>query len=157
MSSSLLIRKATPVDLKLLTDLFRETILTVNICDYSLKQVQVWSEGADNKDAWLKRIEEQFFLCAFSGNELTGFASLEKNGYLDLMYVHKDWQGRGVATSLYKELENYAVQNKLIKISSDVSITARTFFEKRGFKVAGEQKKFIGETEFLNYRMEKII
>ena len=38
-------------------------------------------------------------------NELTGFSSIEKNGYLDYMYVHKDHQGKGIAKNLLEEIE----------------------------------------------------
>lgn len=149
------IRTAIPEDLIAITELFRKTILSVNIRDYSLQQVQVWSAGANNKDAWLKKIYEQYFLCAFTENELTGFASLDKKGYLDLMYVNKDWQERGVASELYKELEGFALKINLGKIYSDVSITAKPFFEKQGFELVTEQRKMIGEIGFINFRMEK--
>ena len=54
---------------------------------------------------------------------------------IDILFVHKDYQGKGIATAICDRLEK-AVQNKVI---TNASITARAFFEKRGYKVIKEQ------------------
>lgn len=46
------------------------------------------------------------------------------------MFVHKDFQGEGIATMLLNEIEQYAITNGIIRITSEVSLTARPFFEK---------------------------
>lgn len=55
-----------------------------------------------------------------------GFADMDADGYLDRLYVHKDYQGRGVATALCDALEQ-AVQCEAY--TTHASITARPFFE----------------------------
>lgn len=55
------------------------------------------------------------------------------------MFIHKDFQGKGVATLLLNEIERYAVAAGITRITSEVSITARPFFEKRGYIVEVEQ------------------
>lgn len=44
------------------------------------------------------------------------------------MFIHKDFQGKGVATLLLNEIERYAVAAGITRITSEVSITARPFF-----------------------------
>ena len=56
--------------------------------------------------------------------------------HLDRLYVHKDYQGKGVATALCDNLEQ-TVQGS---ISTHASITARGFFVKRGYQTIKEQQ-----------------
>jgi putative acetyltransferase len=155
MNNQFQIRRATAGDPDEIISLFRETVLAINKQDYNEEQVRLWSTAADKKDNWLKKIGEQYFVCAVFENKIIGFASLASDGYLDFMYVHKDCQGRGVASLLYQHLEMYAAELKLAKIYSEVSITAKPFFEKKDFVVIGKQQKLLGGVAFVNYRMEK--
>lgn len=49
-------------------------------------------------------------------NESTalGFASLESDGNLDMLYVHADWQGKGVAKLLYASTEGTQLSRQAI-------------------------------------------
>ncbi len=51
-------------------------------------------------------------------------------------FVHSDYQRKGVATAIYNQLEQ-KVQGSIV---THASITARPFFEKRGYKVVKEQQ-----------------
>ena len=68
-----------------------------------------------------------------------------------------DWQGKGVATLLLSEVEKMARRYEVHKINVEVSITARPFFEKRGYKVVKEQKARANRLWLTNYVMEKAI
>nr|WP_330420547.1 GNAT family N-acetyltransferase [Roseburia sp. AM59-24XD] len=52
------------------------------------------------------------------------------------MFVHKDNQRKGIATAICNQLEQFVEGN----ITTHASITARPFFEKRGYKVVMEQQ-----------------
>ena len=80
----------------------------------------------------------------------------------------EDWASCGdVATLLLSEVEKMARRYEVHKINVEVSITARPFFEKRGYKVVKEQKrgyKVVKEQKaranrlwLTNYVMEKAI
>ena len=47
--------------------------------------------------------------------------------------MHKDFQNQGVATAICDELEQHAKKFGLQKISVHASITAKPFFEGRGY------------------------
>ncbi|NJO25156.1 MAG: GNAT family N-acetyltransferase [Bacteroidia bacterium] len=128
MPSDVFIRRALPEDIDEITGIFRSTVLHVNRKDYNEEQVKIWAQSADKKEKFIARMKEQYFIVAEMENSICGFASLATDGYLDLMYVHKDYQERGLATLLIKELEAYARENKIFLIYSDVSITAKSFF-----------------------------
>ena len=61
---------------------------------------------------------------------LVGFASLTDEGALDFLYVHKDFQGKGIATALLKQVERIARKKGMAMLRTEASITARGFFEK---------------------------
>jgi putative acetyltransferase len=155
MSKQYLLREARPADLDQVTALFRDTILHVSSKHYDPGQIHAWSAGAENKQRWNERLANQYFLLAFEESLLTGFSSITKEGYLDTMYVHKDFQHMGVATCLLNAIESWARGLALSAISSDVSITARPFFESKGFRVLAEQQVEIRGQVFTNYKMQK--
>jgi len=148
-------RQASRYDLDAILLLFKETIETVNARDYSFEQIRVWSNGAYKKDSWLRKIEEHFFIVAELDDDIAGFGSITKEGLLDFLYVSKNHQRIGVATTIYAQIESYARKHHLQKISSDASVTAKPFFEKQGFEVIQQQQVIIEGVELMNYNMAK--
>jgi len=154
---SLTILQASPKDLEDILLLFKETIENVNAKDYSFEQIRAWSSGAYKKERWQAKIEEQFFLIAVIENKIVGFGSMTRDGYLDFLYVSKDHQRLGIAKMIYDQLEGFAKTNHLYQITSDISITAKPFFEKQGFVVVEEQQVLIDGTQLKNLKMEKTL
>ena len=148
-------RQALPEDLDNILLLFKETIETINAKDYSYEQIRAWSNGAYKKEKWLVKIKEQFFLIASDQNKIVGFGSMTNSGYLDLLYVSKDYQRMGIAKMIYDNLLEFAKANGLDEIISDVSITAKPFFEKEGFETIHEQQVFIDGILLKNFKMAK--
>ncbi|WP_394676258.1 GNAT family N-acetyltransferase [uncultured Sphingobacterium sp.] len=75
--------------------------------------------------------------------------------YIDVLYVHKDFQRQGIAQKLYNALETEATKHKNTFLTADVSKTAKPFFEANGFKVIAEQIQIRTEIEIPNYNMKK--
>lgn len=69
--------------------------------------------------------------------------------------MHKDFQKQGIASKLLLELERKAETLQADVISSDVSITVRSFFENRGYDVIKENINRVNEIDLINYRVEK--
>ena len=78
---------------------------------------------------------------------------MDKTGYLDRLYVHKDFQRKGIATAICRELEKSVDSEKII---THASITAKPFFLNRGYKVIREQQVERGGILLTNYVMEKV-
>lgn len=150
------IRRANISDCDEIRKLFYETIRSVNSKDYSPEQIEVWSAGTNRIERWTKAINEQHFFVAEIGEIIVGFASIKDDGYLDFMFVHKDFQGHGIATKLFGELEKVAEEKKLPKIWAHVSITARPFFARKGFELTEIFTTKLSEVEFEDSTMTKI-
>lgn len=153
------IRTADLKDINDLKILYVNTILAVNSRDYNSEQISAWASTSENIDSLKKRITGQYFIVAENDEGIiTGFASLDtKSGYLDLLYVHKDFQRTGVATLMLHNLLRMADEMNISEINTDASITIRPFFKKNGFRVLNEQTVNIKGVEMRNFRMQKNI
>ncbi len=151
------IRKGNINDLDNLQTLFVDTINEVCKKDYDGKQISVWTASIDNKKRWQDILTNQFVLVAEHKNEIVGFATLDNGNYLDLLYIHKDYQRQGIAFELFIEIEKEAKRQRQDILTSDVSKTAIPFFEKVGFKLIKEQRVTIREFELTNYKMTKTL
>jgi putative acetyltransferase len=141
----------------MITLLFRDTIQNVNSKDYPADEIDDWSSWWTDQDKWQERIEEQYFIKAMIEDKIVGFSSLAPDGYLDFMFTHKDYQRQGVAAGLISKIEKKAKEQGNYLIYSDVSITAKGFFERHGFIVEKQQFKKSRNKELINFRMTKKI
>lgn len=149
------IRRAEPEDLKELQALFVETINSTCTGDYTAPQINAWTSSIENKDRWNRLIVHQYSIVAIIDGEIVGFAALDDGDYLDFMYVDKTHQRKGIATQLFDALKLESLRQGFYKLQSDVSITARPFFEAKGFEVVKENHKNIDGIELVNYRMQE--
>ena len=144
------IRKYKPSDLAAVIKLFHDTVHRINIRDYSQEQISVWAPETVDTAAWGRSLTEHHTLIALEGDKVIGFGDIDRNGYLDRLYVHHEYQGQGVASALCRKLEA-AVQTA--EIITHASITAKPFFEKRGYKTEREQSVVRNGVELTNYVM----
>ncbi|SNR67949.1 GNAT family N-acetyltransferase [Flavobacterium sp. ov086] len=148
-------RKATISDLKEMQELYIETIHHICKNDYNPPQIEAWISGVHNTDRWLEVINTQFVLLAILEHKIIGFGTLKDGNYIDFFYIHKDFQRQGIADKILTELEIEAQKHHTKTLASDISITAKPFFEKKGFRAIAEQKNIRLGVELINYKMEK--
>ncbi|MEZ5045599.1 MAG: GNAT family N-acetyltransferase [Chitinophagaceae bacterium] len=149
------IRLSKLSDLTEMQKMFVDTITAICKDDYSPEQINVWTSSIENTQRWTDKLTSQYFLIAELDNKIVGYASLENNDYVDFLYVHKDYQRQGIADRLYSEIEKEAINRKATVLNSDVSETARLFFEIKGFKTITPQTYIIKGVEIVNYKMTK--
>ena len=122
------IRKYQPSDCRVLTELFYHTVHTVNAKDYTGEQLKAWATGQVDFDQWDQSLQEHYSLVAVDNGIIVGFGDIDETGYLDRLFVHADYQGKGVGTAICDQLEQAAEGT----LTTHASITAKLFFEKRG-------------------------
>lgn len=147
----MIIRRYQISDCKELCELFYNTVHTVNAKDYTKEQLDAWATGQVNLEKWNQSLQEHDSVVAVDDDIIVGFGDIDKTGYLDHLYVHADYQGKGIATAVCNQLEQ-AVRGKIV---THASITARPFFEKRGYKVVKEQQVERQGIFLTNFVMEK--
>ena len=133
----MIIREYLPSDCKHLAELFYQTVHSINAKDYTDEQLNVWATGNVDINEWNLSLSEHFSLVAIKGGSIAGFVDIDKTGYLDRLYVHKDYQSQGIATAICDKLEHaFGVS----KITTHASITAKPFFLHRGYNIIKEQQ-----------------
>lgn len=135
--------------------LFFNTIRTVNARDYSPEQLEVWAPETKDEDRWIERMEGiQPFVCVVDG-QIVGYAGIVDDGYVDHFYVHHQWQRKGAGSALMAQLEQVAIEKSYPQMTSDVSLTARPFFESKGFQVVTPQEVVRDSVVLQNFKMRK--
>jgi putative acetyltransferase len=149
------IRKGELNDLRELQKLFVDTITTICAAHYNSQQIEAWTSSVKNTERWNEMIAKQYVIVAHSENKIVGFATLDNCNYFDFLYVHKDHQRQGIAQQLLNDIEAEARRLKQTLLTAEVSTTAKSFFEKNGYKTQQEQTNLLQGVEIINYNMTK--
>ncbi|HBF29156.1 GNAT family N-acetyltransferase [Rhizobium sp.] len=150
------IRPYLPSDTDATLDIFLRAIREVAAQDYSTAQIRAWAR-VDNRAGWAIRRGSRPTWIAELASKPVGFADLVPDGYLDMMFVHPEYQGLGVASLLLAQVEQKARELGLDYVRTEASITARPFFERRGFRVLKSQKVEKHGEILSNFLMEKSV
>ena len=156
--SHFILRPYLPSDCAALAALFYETVHTVNAGDYSKEQLDAWADGQVDLETWNKSFLTHHTYVAVqksgaaAGGRIIGFGDMDDTGYLDRLYVHKDYLRQGVATAICDRLEEEIKRRPFV---THASITARPFFERRGYVVVEEQRVLRKGVCLSNYIMQK--
>jgi len=152
------VREYKPEDVQFLANIYYNTIHQINILHYSQEQVDVWAPKTSlETGGWSKKFLRTKPFVAVVEGEVVGFAEFEPNGHIDCFYCHHDWMGRGVGTTLMKRIHEKALEEGVVRLFSEVSITARPFFERHGFVVVGHSLKVMNGVKLAGYKMEKLL
>ena len=127
-------------DCQAILSLFYETVHKINRRDYTREQIEAWTNN-NNIDpiAWNLSLIHHKTLVAEMDNTIVGFGELNGN-FLDRLYVHAEYQRRGIATAIMDRLERYAAEQNYTTIVTHASITAYPFFRDRNYQLLKEQQ-----------------
>jgi putative acetyltransferase len=155
MSKKIIIRQYDCSDAQDLANIYYHTIHNINSKDYSEEQINAWAPSSSLEiTGWKEKWEKIIPFVAEIGNKVVGFVEFESNGHIDCFYVHDEYQGCGVGSSLMKEVFDKANTLKLKRVFAEVSITAKPFFEAKGFKVVKQQNCRIRGSKLTSFVME---
>ena len=151
----MIIRDYQPTDAAILTDIFYQTIHEVAISHYSEAEVNAWAPLPIDYPHWQQRLDGRPPFVAEIDGQIVGFITLADTGYIDWTYTHKDFQGQGIASALYRHLEAEARARQIPTLTVAASLIARPFFEKQGFVVLKENRVERRGQWLTNFSMEK--
>ena len=146
------LRNYVEADCRSLAQLFYDTVHTVNARDYDQEQLDAWATGEVDLESWNRSFLAHHTVVAEQDGIIVGFGDMDETGYLDRLYAHKDYQRMGMATAICDELERSSAATEFI---THASITARPFFEKRGYVVTKEQQVERRGVRLTNFVMRK--
>lgn len=146
------IRLYQPADLPQIGQLFYDTVHKVNAKDYTQEQLDAWADGKIDAAAWDESFQKHYAIVAEKDGMIVGFGDIDlQKSYLDKLYIHKDHQRQGIANLICNELEKATA---IRPITVHASVTAKPFFEKRGYRTLEKQEVERKGVKLINYVME---
>lgn len=151
------IRNYQPNDNKALWEIYFHTVRNINVRDYSQEQVEAWAPSDFDSELWQKCLHRiQPFVAELDGR-IVGYTDLQPNGLIDHFFCHHEYQGKGVGRALMGHVFQIGSVRGVSRYFSEVSITARPFYEHLGFTVVNEQEVEMRGVKLTNYVMEKVV
>jgi putative acetyltransferase len=154
---SFALRPFLPEDAPVLAEIFRASIEGLATEDYSESQVDAWAGAADDEDEFAARLAGGLTLVVTMEGSAVGFASLNKPGHIDLLYVHPAVAGKGAGSMLVDALVKLATARGAVKLTVEASDNAQEFFRRRGFKAMQRNTVPLAGEWFANTTMEKAL
>jgi putative acetyltransferase len=151
------LRPFLPADVAVLAEIFRASIEGLTEEDYNPSQQEAWAAVADNEQAFTARLGKQLTLISTLEGSPVGFASLQDNKIIDMLYVHPAVVGQGIGTMLYDALEKLASARGASELTVDASDSAREFFLRRGFQPYRRNTISVGNEWIANTTMKKTL
>lgn len=149
----MVIRSYRSEDCPQMARLFHDTVHHICAQDYTEEQLRAWSPGEVDLTLWDASFRAHCTMVAEEDGRILGFGDMDSSGHLDRLYVHKDSQGRGIATAICHRLEQEVPVNRY---TVHASITARPFFAFLGYRVICPQQVERHGVKLTNYQMEKV-
>lgn len=117
---------------------FHAAVRTTATADYTAEQVTAWSPDEVDLDVWGRRRGQAWTIVAVAEDRVVGFSDLTDDGVLDMLFVHPEFGGLGVARSLVTAVLQEARRRGFARVETHASRTARPAFERFGFLVVKE-------------------
>ncbi len=149
------IRKYQESDALDLWAIFYHTVRNVNLRDYSQAQVEAWAPDGFSSEIWQRKMNLLSPFVAEIDGKIVGYSDLQENGLIDHFFCHHEHQGQGVGRQLMEHVLRMGELQGITRFYSEVSITARPFYERFGFNVIQEQIIEVRGQKLCNFVMEK--
>ena len=107
------LRAYQPADLEEIYQLFYDTVHSVNRKDYGLEQLDAWAPRQMDRPRWEQSLADHETWVAWEDGKIVGFGDLGEGGYLDRLYVHKDFVRKGIASALLARVAAAFIRRRL--------------------------------------------
>lgn len=144
-----------PTDLNDVLKLFYDSVHNVCVDDYTPEQLDAWAPKEADLYRWEASLNKNHTLVVEMNNHIVGFGNVGETGYLDRLFVDQYYLHKGVASLIVEQLEKYAKAKGIVFMNTAASITAKPFFEAKGYTVIDEQSVERRGVRMRRYLMEK--
>lgn len=150
----MIVREYAPQDAKSTWDVYFRAVRDTALKDYSAEQVAAWAPASVDLTAWNERRSSAHTFVATEAERVVGFSDVTDDGLLDMLFVHPEAGGHGVARALVSTVVRTARKLGLPRLVTHASRTARPVFERFGFEVDGtNENNWIRGENLPNYDM----
>jgi GNAT superfamily N-acetyltransferase len=138
--------------------IYHDAVHQLTCDDYTEEQRHAWATpiSADPSwsEKWRTRCERKEPWVAVVDGKVGGFIEFDSDGHVDCTYVAPTHARKGLMSAIMDRIFEEARQTNLLRLYAEVSITARPFFERHGFRVVRDNPHEVRGVPVLNYIME---
>ncbi|WP_168916550.1 GNAT family N-acetyltransferase [Microcella flavibacter] len=127
------IRPYEPRDADPTLEVLRAAIAVTARADYSEQQTRLWASRAERPGWHERRAAVETWVAELDGR-VVGFIDRDEHGYIDMLFVHPEAGGRGVARALVERVIASAEAAGLEWMTVHASLTARPVLLRLGFE-----------------------
>jgi len=157
MSSGFTIRKYKSSDAEAAAQVYKRSVTEIGPEMYGPEQVEVWASYPEDIEEFNETLESGYTLVAEAERRVVSFGSMSSAEHLSYIYTLKEYARRGIAASIYMELEKYAAQTGARQILTEASLISAPFFETQVFKAIVKETVMRKGVEFERARMKKTL
>ena len=117
--------------------------------------MEAWAPESLDSEIWKNRMKILNPFVAEIEGTIAGYADLQSNGLIDHFFCHHEFQRQGVGSALMEHIISSGKRADITRFYSEVSITAKPFYEHFGFSVVQEQSLEMRGQKLRNVIMEK--
>ena len=137
-----------------ITNLFHQAVHAIDESVYTVEQKEAWAPTPPDYEYWKERLNKKRPFVAIIHDRVAGFMELDADGHIDCTYTHPEFQGQGVASTLYQHLLLEAKGRGLKRLYVEASLPAKPFFKQRGFSVVQRNNVQRHGVTLVNFTME---
>jgi len=150
------LRPYGPGDAAATRDVFFRAVRETARADYTAEQVAAWAPAAVDLDGWHERLLRNRTVVAVDDEgRVLGFSDADEDGFVDMLFVLPDVVGRGIAGALLDHVLERARSEGATSAGTRASLTARGFFEHKGFRVVEEHHPVRQGVRLTNFLMTR--
>ncbi len=149
------IRHYSHEDMPAILHIFKRSLYKIGIRHYSHEQIDAWAAASLDLHAWQEKLNSGVVLVATLAKTVVGFIRFEITGKVDLLYVHPNYERQGIAKALHHKIERLAEQQRIPRLFTQASESAKLFFGGQGYLLMIVQEVDKKGVKLIQYRMEK--
>ncbi|MGL5406271.1 MAG: GNAT family N-acetyltransferase [Propionibacteriaceae bacterium] len=151
---TIITRSYRPDDARATAEVYQTAIRTTAAHHYGHDQIEAWAGTDIDLERWNCNRIASWTIVAEVDGQVRGFSDLTPDGELDMLFVHPETGGQGLARRLVTDVLAEARRRGLSVVTTRASRAARPVFEHLGFIVDAENPhNIVRETVVPNFDM----
>lgn len=142
-------------DLDEILKVFYNSVRNIRSYNYTRTEIEHWAPDEPDIESWRKSLKNSITNVAESSGNIIGFAQLTKEGYIERLYIHNSFQGKGVGSQLIRDIEEEAKNRGMKEVIVYAAEVAKGFYEKLGYDCEKKMRRDYNGVIYNNYILRK--
>lgn len=107
----------------------------------SKEAAEAFRDGLTSTQLYIEFLQGRYPLfCAYYGEKIVGVLALKNMAHISLLFVRKEFQGKGIGTRLLRKCREYCGRNGCFELTVNAIPTGVPFYMAKGFTPFEEER-----------------